>query len=150
MRGTRPSARVAAMAVLAVGVAAIVAAALSASRPAGTPGLVVSDPAVELRYGIRLSQVAVIADGGLVDVRFVVLDPALAADLTASEATIPTLVVEGSGTRVRSAALMGAKHDLRAGRTSFLLYRNTGGVIKHGTLVTIDFGDLRIEHVVAG
>jgi hypothetical protein len=44
---------------------------------------------------------------------------------------------------------MAAKHDLAPGRTYFLLYRNTHGAIKPGSAVTVKFGDLSLEHVVA-
>jgi hypothetical protein len=109
-------------------------------------------PAIEARWGVRVSHVGVSADGGLVDVRFVVLDPdrALALLGDATETNIPVLIAEGSGAVVRSAALMPPKHNLIAGRTMYLLYRNTGGAIQRGHTVTFGFGKLHLEHVVAG
>jgi hypothetical protein len=135
---------IAALAVVLVGVGRMVFAG-----PPATPGIIPLSPAVEERYGVRLTQVGVSADGGLVDVRYIVLDPRKAATLTETDASVPKLLVERTGALVQSAALMGAKHDLRAGRTAFLLYRNTLGAIQRGTVITIVFGELRIEHVVA-
>jgi hypothetical protein len=125
--------------------------AFAASRANATPAssAIPRNPAFEQALGVRLTQLAVSADGGLVDVRFLVLDPVKAADLTATASSVPRLVVEQTGEVVESAALMGAKHDLRAGRTSFLLYRNTRGAIRHGTLVSVVFSGLKVEHVVA-
>ena len=137
------------IAILLVVAAALVVARLTLFAPAPPAGGIPTNPAFEQAYGVRLTQLAVSADGGLVDVRFLVLDPVKAAQLTADATAIPRLIVEETGAVVQSAALMGAKHDLRAGRTSFLLYRNTAGAIRRGTLVTIAFGDLRVEHVVA-
>jgi hypothetical protein len=135
------------LAVLAVAALAVFAA----SRLVATTGAggIPTNPAFEQALGVRLTQLAVSADGGLVDVRFLVLDPTKASDLTRTPSSVPRLVVESTGEVIQSAALMGAKHDLRAGRTSFLLYRNTGGAIRRGTLVSIVFADLKVEHVVA-
>lgn len=144
---SRPVIRLVALLLLVA--AFVIGARLSQSGPASSAAGIPSNPAFEQALGVRLTQLAVSADGGLVDVRFLVLDPIKAADLTADVNSVPKLIVEGTGDVVSSAALMGAKHDLRAGRTSFLLYRNTHGAIRRGTLVTVVFGDLKVEHVVA-
>ena len=62
---------------------------------------------------------------------------------------LPVLIAEDSGGLVNSVALHGRPHTLAAGQTSFLLYRNTRGAIKPGGAVTVKFGDLQLEHVVA-
>jgi hypothetical protein len=116
-----------------------------AARSAAMP----TNPAIEDRYGIRISMVGATADGGLVDFRFVVVDPDKALAMLQDESKLPVMVAEDSGTLVNSTALMVAKHDLNPGGTYFLLYRNTQGAIKHGTPVTVKFGDLKLEHVMA-
>lgn len=108
-----------------------------------------TSPAIEARWGIRISHVAVTADGGLVEVRFLVLDGDKAVAMMQGQTNLPVLQVEGSGAVVNSAALMSGRHSIAPGRSSFLLYRNTGGAIRPGSLVTLVFGDLRLEHVVA-
>ena len=115
----------------------------------GTPGVVPANPAVEQEFGARLTHIGVSADGGLLDLRYLVLDPGKADALSETPADVPRIVVESSGVVLQTAALMGAHHDLQAGRTAFLLYRNTGGAVQPGTLVTVMFDDLKIEHVVA-
>ena len=137
------------VAILFIVAVALIAGRLALVGPAPSAAGIPINPAFEQALGVRLTQLAVSADGGLVDVRFLVLDPSKAADITADAASVPRLIVEQTGAVVSSAALMGAKHDLRAGRTSFLLYRNTGGAIRRGTLVSVVFSDLRVEHVVA-
>ena len=108
------------------------------------------NPVVEARWGIRPVQVATTADGGLVDFRFIALDADKALALMQDVNNLPVLRVESSGKLVNSAAAMSANHDLAAGRTYFLLYRNAGGVIRRGTRVSILFHDgSKIEHVVA-
>jgi hypothetical protein len=105
-----------------------------------------TNPAVEERWGIRVAHVGVTGDGGLVELRFVVLDGDKALALM-EEANLPVLRSERNGAVVRSAALMTSHRAVAPGRSSFLLYRNSQGALKPGGFVTIDFGDLELEHV---
>jgi hypothetical protein len=106
---------------------------------------------IEERWGIRVSMVGVTADGGLIDFRYVVVDPNKALDWMADIKNVPTLVVENSGAekapQVNVAALMPHKQDFHAGRTYFLLYRNTRGAIKPGSKISVVIGDLKLEGV---
>jgi hypothetical protein len=115
----------------------------------GVPGVMPVNPAVEQAFGVRLTHIGVSADGGLIDMRYLVLDPGKADALTETPGDVPRIITEDSGVVLDTAAIMGAHHDLQAGRTAFLLYRNTGGAVRPGTVVTVVFNDLRIEHVVA-
>jgi hypothetical protein len=108
-----------------------------------------TSPEIEQKWGIRITQVGVTADGGMVDFRYIVLDPTKAHAMIADVERLPVLITEDSKTLVNSAALMDPKHDLTAGRTYFLLYRNTHGAIQSGTPVTVKIGDLLLEHVIA-
>jgi hypothetical protein len=132
-----------------VGVAAFLLARSWPATPAPIGNTTPISPAIEEQWGVRITQVGVTADGGLVDFRYIVLDPDKALAMLQDEKTLPTLVTEESGAIVNSAALMAHKHELVAGRTYFLLYRNTKGAIKSGTPVTVKIGELRLEHVVA-
>ena len=113
--------------------------------------------AIEERWGIRVTQVGVTADGGLIDFRYIVLDPDKALNMLQDVKNLPVLVAEDSGDIVNSMALMAARHNLQLGRTYFLLYRNTKGAIKHGSKVSVVFSAptvssgqaLRLEHVTA-
>ena len=115
----------------------------------GTPAAVPVSPEIEARWGVRVTQVAPTADGGLVDVRFTVLDPDKALDLMSDVNNLPVLHVDGSDVVVRSAAAMAPGHNVLAGRTYFILYRNAEGSVRPGTSVSILFGDLSLDHVVA-
>jgi hypothetical protein len=108
-----------------------------------------ANPAIEEKWGIRISQIGVTADGGLVDFRFVVIDPQKAANMMQDEKNLPVLVPTGSSKIVNSASLMTAKHDLNPGQTYFLLYRNTGGAIKHNSYVNVIFDEkLQLESAI--
>lgn len=107
-----------------------------------------SNPAIEQRWGIRIKQIGVSADGGLVDFRFIVLDADKAASMLQDAKNLPVLITNGTRRVVNSASLMSAKHDMNLGQTYFLLYRNTGGAIKHNSLVDVVFQDLTLPNAV--
>jgi hypothetical protein len=108
-----------------------------------------TSPAIEAKWGVRVTQIGVTADGGMADLRFIVLDPDKAVTMMQSVNNLPVLVAEDSGTVINSSVAMAAKHDMNPGQTYFLLYRNTEGAVRHGTSVTVRFGDLELQHVIA-
>jgi hypothetical protein len=120
---------------------------LSPAPPAD--GSMPTNPAIEAAWGVRVAHLAVTADGGLVEMRFLVLDSDRALAMMQDLANVPILRVEGTDVTIRSAALMTAKHSVAVGRTGFMLYRNTKGSIKPGTSVSVIFGELELQHVVA-
>ena len=119
-----------------------------APHPAPSVAMPVS-PAIEEKWGIRITQIGVTADGGLVDFRYIVLDPVKALAMAIDVKNLPVLIAEENGMVVNSAAMMAPKHTIYPGQTYFLLYRNTHGAIKPGEAVSVEFGDLRLEHVIA-
>jgi hypothetical protein len=135
------------VALVALSVVGVLGRTLRQPAPEQVP--VPLNPAVEAKWGLRVSQVAVTADGGLVDFRFVVLDPDKVAELMSSVDNLPVLLPSGTSTVVNSASQMGVPHTLIAGQTYFLLYRNADGAITRGATLAIQFGDLKIENVVA-
>jgi len=142
--------RVAGVAILAAAAVALGLLTVASIRSAPPPGSSVPvNAVVEARWGIRVSQVAMTADGGMVDFRFLVLDADKAWEMMQSPENLPVLRVEATGTMIVSTSSMAARHDLTPGRTYFLLYRNTAGAVRPGSIVTVIFGDQRIEHVVA-
>ena len=144
----RPLRTVAAV-IVGAAVLALVAVILSTLRPAPAGDVTVpTNPAIEAKWGIRPTQIAMTADGGLVDFRFIVLDADKAANLMSDPANLPVLRTEDSGVLVDSTQTM-IQHTFDVGRTYFLLYRNPGGAVRPGTPVTILFGDLKIERVIA-
>jgi hypothetical protein len=106
--------------------------------------------AVEDAFGVRITSVTVTGDGGLVDLRFIVLDPSKAAAMMASQDLAPRLAADHDGEVVFLPA-MTMHRPMTAGRTYFMLYRNTGGIIRSGHEIAILVGnDVRIRHVVPG
>lgn len=126
---------------------------LAANR-AGTPTTSAWTPlpeaALEAIHGIRVTQIAVTAGGGLVDLRFTVVDPEKARPLLAGHALLPRLVVEGSGVELQ-APKHGAMRGIRIQKdaASFLLFPNTRNAVRPGTRVAVAFGDVQVEPLVA-
>jgi hypothetical protein len=138
---------------LAVVAAAAIAAGgvgVALTRDDGTPSPAtpITAAALEARYGTRIDLVALTALGGLVQLRFTVLDEAKAHDLFASADAMPAIVAEPSGRVLR--APTGMRHHLALldGGSYFVLYANAANAVQRGTPVSIQIDDVKLEHVV--
>jgi hypothetical protein len=103
--------------------------------------------AMEKSLGVRFSQVAVVADGGLITVSYVVLDPEKASRFQLDGAHPPVLHSEARPLSTRRVSLMKQGHTLRAGQTYYLVYQNTQGALRTDEQVSIDAGALHLRHV---
>ena len=102
---------------------------------------------MENALGVRFSRVAVVGDGGLLTVSYVVLD---AERAPGSSPTHPPAGAAQRGARRRDAAGVhhaSRGHNLRAGQTYYLVYENTAGALRADEQVTIEDGALRLRHV---
>ena len=119
------------------------------AAPPAADGTMPSSAPIEAAWGVRITHVVVTADSGMVEMRFLILDSDRALAMMQDVTNVPVLRVERTGALVRSAALMSGKHAVAVGRTGFLLYRNTGGAIKPGASISVVFGPLELQHVLA-
>lgn len=104
--------------------------------------------AIEARYGVRFVQLDVLAAGGLVELRYVVLDPDLAAAFhDATGAHLPHVVAE-SGAELTETPFHSHSTTQTAGASYSILYRNDGAAVARGDDVDIAVGDLRLPDVV--
>jgi hypothetical protein len=104
---------------------------------------VVDAAALEAEFGIRVTLVAVTADGGLVDLRFAVVDQAKASHLLHDSASMPALFVERSGRLLTASHPLAHKMTIVDGASYFLFYANSGGAIQDGTAVSVVIDDVR-------
>jgi hypothetical protein len=109
----------------------------------------VSASDMESEFGIKIRLIAVTADGGLVDVRFSVVDAAKAESILHDATVQPDLYVESNGTVIRAPTGMRHKVTLLDGGNYFLLYSNPGGAVQAGTPVSVVIGDVRLAPMVA-
>lgn len=144
-QANRTPQRLMVIAVLAILVALITSNVVQARANAGRT--VPQNAAIEKVLGVRFSRVAVVADGGLITVSYVVLDPEKASRFQLDGANPPVLHSEARGLSTKRVSLMKQGHTLRAGQTYYLVYQNTQGALRPGELVTIDVGTQHLQHV---
>jgi len=109
---------------------------------------VVTADGLAQRSGVKITQVAVTGDGGLVDLRFRVIDPERASSVH-DPATPPAVVDEESGLVVHE-LFMNHSHSgpYQAGVTYYLVFTNPGNWIHHGSRVSVMLGNAQVEHVL--
>ena len=100
------------------------------------------------RYGIDVDLLAVTAAGGLVELRYRVVDPDKAAPLVHDPDLSPALIEEATGkTLVMSTPPHHHGTELELGGTYFFLMANAGSALEKGDDVTLVIGDARQEHL---
>ena len=128
---------------------AVLAVWMLAARPAGRGAAdrQAQRAAFEERTGVRPVHVAVTGGGGLIDLRYQVVDPDKAA-VVHDPKRPPGIVDSGTG-ELLDAPLMqhGKNGPMRMGGTYYALLLNSGGLIRQGEEVTIAIGGSRLEHV---
>jgi len=120
----------------------------TAAIPAGSwSRQVVSEDGLAERIGVRIVQVSLTGSGGLLDLRYQVLDPEKAYALH-DETTPPALVESASGLVVNS-LLMGHSHtgSYQPGITYFYLFENPDNLIQAGSKVNVLLGNLEVDGI---
>ncbi|MDX6280688.1 MAG: hypothetical protein QOH03_1759 [Kribbellaceae bacterium] len=134
------------IAVLAV---ALVAGGLAAVKLWGStgPAAFPQSSSIEEQYGVRFSRVAVVGDGGLITLTYVVLDSEKATRFQSDVQHPPELRSEARDGGTKRVSVMKQGHSLRSGQTYYFVYQNTKGALRHGEEATIKLGDLSLLHV---
>jgi hypothetical protein len=123
----------------------------SGSRPLTPPPRplppAVSAAEMAERSGVRVVRVTTTGAGGLIDVRYEIVNPDAASALH-DQKTPPAVVDERSGL-VIGQLLMGHMHkgQPKAGITNYLVFMNPGDGIRRGDRVSVVLGPARLEHV---
>lgn len=113
-------------------------------------GDAISVETLEDQYGIRVNLLAVTAANGLVDLRLKVLDAEKAKLLLQDSNDIPSLLV-GDGSGILAAPEDSASdlfNSIEDDGNIFLMFPNTGNIVKPNTLVTVQFGDVHLEPII--
>ena len=133
--------------IVVVALAVMVTRNVVAAHANTTSHKVPQNAAMESALGIRFSRVAVVGDGGLITVNYIILDTENAARFQIDAGHSPVLTSEARAGGTRRVSLMRQGHNLRAGQTYYLVYQNTKGAIRAGEKVTITRGKFRLAHV---
>lgn len=111
------------------------------------PETVITSQTLEEEYGIRMMLVAVTAAGGLVDVRYKVIDPEKAVRLATEDGIMPMVYLENSDVMLMPDAHMRTQ-KLIPDRTYFTLIPNAQNAVRRGTSVIVVFGDVALKPIV--
>ena len=120
--------------------------ALASTQVDNPHRVVPTSAAMQDRFGVRFSQAAVVADGGLITLSYVVLDPEKATLFQSDQAHPPTLSSESRKLRTSKISLMKQGHVLNAGQTYYVVYENTRSALRAGEQVTITDAGLTLAH----
>ena len=114
------------------------------------PVTVISAQTLAERFGLQMTLIAVTAGGGIVDVRYKILDKEKAAYLLDDADNPPTLFIEENGLTLKQAG-RAMKHnaELKDNANYFMLYPNTQNAVRHGTPVSVVFGTLRLAPIAS-
>lgn len=136
--------------VLAVVLAALAMLVWRTSGPAeaGKGYNVPRSAGLEAKLGVRFVQAAVVADGGIVELRYTVLDAQKASAFQRKVHNPPVLRSEDrTGAPLYRTALMRQGHDLRPGQSYYILYLNNSHAVRPGESLKISAGGDTLAHV---
>ena len=103
--------------------------------------------ALEEATGVRFSRVAVVGDGGLVMVEYVVLDVEKATAFQTDLPHVPVLTSEAREGGTHRVSIMKPGHLVRAGQTYYFVYQNTGQAIRPGEPITLRYRSHELHHI---
>jgi hypothetical protein len=133
-------------ALLALGTGGRPSPAARVVQPRPLPAAV-SAAGLVARSGVRVVRVSASGGGGLLDLRYEVVDPDTAAAV--HDAATPPAIVDDRTGGVIAGLFMGHMHHGRAkaGVTYPLVFTNPGNAVRRGDRVSIVLGDARLAHV---
>jgi len=127
---------------------AVTLATRAGSAHASRSYLVPQSATLESKLGIRFTQAAVVADGGLVELRYTVLDADKATTFQNDVHHPPVLKnSKRANNLLYRTALMKQGHNLRAGQSYYILYLNNHQAVVSGESLEIDAGGGRLVNV---
>ena len=115
------------------------------TQPDPTP---ITEQALEETYGIHINLVAVIAAGGMVDVRFRVLDKDKAALLLDKPKPRLAVVAEADGTMIQAPDDVVQHFELETDQVYFVQFPNPQHVVESGGYISLILDQVRVEHVL--
>jgi hypothetical protein len=100
--------------------------------------------AIADEFGFRVKHVAMLADGGMFELRFQVVDPDKANLIFVDLESVPVIVDEDTGTVIAVQDLPHT-HNVPAGLFEYVIYVNLEGAVKPGDVFTIGVGYLELQ-----
>jgi hypothetical protein len=116
----------------------------AASYPNGIP----PHPEIEERFGVRFTGLYMASKGGMIDMRYRVVDVGKAKIFGHYTETSPMIITQDAGKPIEVTVMMLHNHRVEGGRMYYILFRNTDNAVQPGSKVTIVIDDVRLENVV--
>ena len=125
--------------------------AFNATRSQALPqaAMVLSQQALEEKYGLGVNLIAVTAAGGIVDLRLRIVDAEKAKALLNDQANFPTLRAGNDVVLQASQDIASQPIKFENGGNIFVLYPNVQNAVKSGDPVTILLGGIQVEAIQA-
>jgi hypothetical protein len=134
--------------VLILGAGVALTAVVRAGDSSSNHATAISAAELESRYGTRIDLVALTALGGLVQLRFTVLDKSKAEAIFHTAEAMPALIAEPSGDVLHAPTGMRHHLTLLDGGSYFVLYANAANAVARGTPISVWIDDVKLEHLV--
>jgi len=103
--------------------------------------------ALETKTGVQIVRATLAADGGLLDVRYIVLNAPDAQRWMGDTSKPPELRDQRDSGVIDRVAPMRDAHAQRPGQTYFLIYQNTGNAIHRGDLIDLTVAGITLHDV---
>jgi hypothetical protein len=121
---------------------------LGGSADASKRYLMPQDARMESSLGVRFTQAALVGDGGIIELRYVVLDTQKATTFQNNVQHPPVLYSDADRKNpLYRTALMKQGHNLRPGQSYYVLYLNNHNAVHKGGTLEIDSGGGKLVHV---
>lgn len=106
------------------------------------------DARMESTLGVRFTQASLVGDGGIVELRYVVLDTQRATTFQ-NDVQHPPVIYSDTDRKdpLYRTALMKQGHNLRPGQSYYVLYLNNHAAVTRGGTIEIDYGGGKLAHV---
>lgn len=114
------------VALLLVAVTTVVLGQDLRGRRAAADPVTPTSTAMETTLGVRFSRIAVVGDGGLLEVSYLVLDPDKATRFQSDRTDIAVISNDETKASTKRISVMKQGHTLRAGQTYYFVYNNSG------------------------
>ena len=126
-------------------------------RPESTDGTTTSggarttmptSAAIESAYGIRFTLVNVTAGGGMIQIHYQVLDSDKVEAIHGTD--LAPVVIDSHGVKYADPGMVGHSHvgkSQSAGATDYILLANSRSGVRHGSVVTLEVGNLDLRNV---
>jgi hypothetical protein len=142
-----------AVVVLAAGAAFAVVTGLrggdSADASLPPAGVAPVSAPMEAGYGLRFQRATLAMQGGLVDVRFTILDTVRAEPVIGHLSRERVKLVDSAtGTVLDTRTMTPGDSNLLDGEGYYMLFRNSGGIIHRGSKIAITIGKYELPGVI--